>query len=127
MERLGDLASRFATQERPVGNLLEEDAVAAQAVAATRFFAGYAAIRSRAAVAPPPPITVDTELNDSEWAIIRPLFILYLERESALQLEASRGMGIDPYGRSSSEVAGEIAQYEAELPRRAFCVPIITV
>jgi hypothetical protein len=46
---------------------------------------------------------------------------------TALQLEASRGMGADPFGRSSSEVAIEITQLESEMPRKAFYQPIITI
>jgi hypothetical protein len=59
--------------------------------------------------------------------MIRPLFLLYLERETALQLEASRGMGIDPFGRSSSEVAGDIVQMELGYPHAAAFQPIFTV
>jgi hypothetical protein len=55
------------------------------------------------------------------------LFLLYVERETALQLEASRGLGLDVFGRSSGEVAGDIAQAEAEMPHRAFCKPIVSV
>jgi hypothetical protein len=128
MPTLADLAQKFATQERPAGNLLDDPTVLAQAVAATRFYAGYASIRSReAAVDPVPDIDGTTEISDSEWALIRPLFMLYAERETALQLEASRGMGIDPFGRTASEIAADIVQVEAEMPHRAFCQPILTV
>lgn len=135
MTILSSLANRFATQERPAGNLLDDESVLAQAVAATCFYAGYAAIVSRiqsdpalgelASVAPD--ISGDTDISLSEWALIRPLFMLYVERETALQLEASRGLGMDVYGRSSSEVAGDIAQAEMEMPHRAFFQPILTV
>jgi hypothetical protein len=127
MTTLSVLASTFATQERPAGNLLDEDTVLAQAVAATRFHAGFADLRAHEGADSVPDIDGDTDITTSEWALIRPLFLLYAERENALQLEASRGMGIDPFGRSSSEVAGEIAQAEADMPRRAFFQPIITV
>lgn len=127
MATLADLAEKFATQERPAGNLLDEDTVLAQAVAATRFYAGYAAIRARDGANPVPAIDGTIEISESEWALIRPLFLLYVERETALQLEASRGMGIDPFGRSASEIAAEISQAEADMPRRAFFQPIVTV
>ncbi len=127
MTTLSALATQFATQERPAGNLLDEDTVLAQAMAATRFYAGYAVIRARENADPVPSIDGDLEITDPEWALIRPLFLLYVERETALQLEASRGMGVDPFGRSASEIAGDIAQTEAEMPRRAFFQPILTV
>lgn len=127
MATLVELAERFASQERPAGNLLDESTLLAQLLAATRFYAGFAVIRSFETPTPPRELGKDTEINDSEWALIRPLFMLYVERETALQLEASRGLGIDPFGRSASEVAVEIAQIEADMPRKAFCQPIVTV
>lgn len=127
MATLSALADNFATNERPAGNLLDGPSVLAQALAATRLYAGYAELRTHAGVSPVPEITGDTEISNSEWALIRPLFLLYVERETALQLEASRGLGMDVFGRSSSEVASDIIQFEAELPHRAFFRPIITV
>ena len=80
-----------------------------------------------AAINPPPYPDIDgtTDITVSEWALIRPLFLLYIERENAIQLEASRMMGFDPFGRSSSEVNNDIAQAEAELPHKIFSIPII--
>ena len=128
MTKLADLAKSFAEDERPAGNLLDDASVLAQAIAATRFYAGFAALRDHAGKEPPEQSIIgDTGITTSEWALVRPLFMLYVERETALQLEASRGMGIDPYGRSASEIASEIAQFEAELPRRAFFQAILTV
>lgn len=135
MTTLGALADRFAALERPIGNLLDSDCILAQAVAAASFYAGYAVITSRiqapaAFAAPPalaPVISGATEISESEWALIRSLFMLYVERETALQLEASRGLGMDVYGRSVAEIAADITQVELELPSRAFCRTIITV
>jgi hypothetical protein len=127
MATLSALASQFATQERPAGNLLDEETVLAQAMAAARFYAGYAVILARENADPVPAISGGLEITESEWALIRPLFLLYIERETALQLEASRGMGVDPFGRSASEIAGDIAQAETEMPHRAFFQPILTV
>jgi hypothetical protein len=126
MAQLAELAQRFAEAERPAGNLLDGQAVLAQLVAATRFYAGFGAIASRAADRLPD-IDAQTGINDSQWALIRPLFLLYVERETALQLEASRVMGADPFGRSSSEIAAEITQAESDMPRKAFAMPILTV
>jgi hypothetical protein len=122
MTKLADLAKSFAEDERPAGNLLDDESVLAQAIAATRFYAGFAALRDHDGKEPP-----EQSITTSEWALVRPLFLLYMERETALQLEASRGMGADPFGRSSSEVAIEITQLESEMPRKAFYQPIITI
>jgi len=61
------------------------------------------------------------DLTASEWGVIKPLVALYVERENARALEASRGQGVDPYGRSVSEIEQAITQYETmDLPRLAF-------
>lgn len=65
-------------------------------------------------------LTNAIDLTPSEWAIIMPLFEAYVEKESALRLEASRGLGADVYGQSVSEVDQKISQLEAELPQKAF-------
>jgi len=127
MTTLTELADTFAKDERPAGNLLDDAAVLAQAVAATRYYAGFAMLRAHDGATTPPDITGTTTITTSEWALIRPLFLLYVERETAIQLEASRGMGADPFGRSSSEVAAEITQIEAEMPCKAFFHPVVTV
>lgn len=124
MPTLAQFCTDFAT-ERPAGTVLDGDTVLAQGVAATRFYAGYAGIAALAeqAIA----ITGSTELDWSEWAVIRPLFILFVERENALHLEASRALGLDVFGRSVSEIAVDIAQYEQELPHLAFSSAIISI
>jgi hypothetical protein len=127
MSTLAELAQRFAVAERPAGNLLDETALLAQLAAAARLYAGFGALRSRPDTGGLPDIGAATDLSDSEWALIRPLFLLYVERETALQLEASRVMGADPFGRSSSEIAAEITQAETDMAHKAFCRPIVTV
>ena len=72
-------------------------------------------------------ILFDIWLSHSEWAIIKPLFYLYIERENALHLEASRVLGVDVYGRSVSEVQGEIASYHESIHIKAFHYPVFTV
>jgi len=127
MATVAVLATRFANEERPAGNLLDDAQILAQALAATRYYAGFAAIVSQIVVPAPPDVAESTEISLSEWALIRPLFMLYLERENALQLEASRGMGIDPFGRSSSEVANDILQAEEGMPLKAFSQMVTTI
>lgn len=128
MSSISDRVDEFLLQERMVSNMLDTPVALTLAVTATVFYAGFAGIESRDALTPPlPKISPDTVLNDSEWAVIRPLFYLYCERETATQLEASRGSGVDVFGRSSSEIGQEIMQAEMELPKRAFVQEIITV
>ncbi len=81
---------------------------------------------------PFPPIPFDalsdnTVVSPSDWAIIRPLFLLYCEREQALMLESSRVMGVDVFGRASSEVQQDINTAEAELPQKAFVQPVFSI
>ncbi len=106
MALISELAARYDNEERPAGNLLDIDQIAAQLKAAARFYAGYAVLEAWLGVDPrPSDVTDSTPISLSEFAVIRPLFLLYLERENAIQLEASRGMGVDPFGRQSSVVA----------------------
>ena len=96
-------------------------------------YAGYADLREhidRAAIDPlalRQAVTVNTPVSYSEWAVIRPLFLLYVEREQATYIESTRGFGVDTFGRSVSEISTEISTLEAELARRAFSQPILTV
>lgn len=124
---LSELVSIFTGSERLASNMLDDASVLAQAVAATRLYAGYAHLVAHEGAVPEPEIDGHTDVTVSEWAIIRPLFLLYVERETAVQLEATRIMGADVFGRPSGEVASEIAQVEAELPHKAFYMPIVTV
>lgn len=122
MPTLATLTTRYTVQERGVANLLPEEAVLAQLLVAVGFYLGFANLDDTAR-----PLGGDTVLSDSEWALIRPLFLLYVERETALQLEATRGLGAEPFGRSSAEVAGEITAYEGQLPKLAFFHPVVSV
>lgn len=72
-------------------------------------------------------IDLTTELTVGEWALIRRLFTLYLERENAMRLEASRAMGLEFYGRQASEISQDITTEERELPARTFVHVLIEV
>jgi hypothetical protein len=136
MSTIADLVTIFQL-ERPVGNLLDVPDLTAQALSATRFYQGYGALEEHLAIpiaepapitpVPYPLITDLTVLSVSEWAIIKPLFLYYVECENALQLEAGRGMGIDVYGRSVAEIIGDINQYEADMHHKAFSCPVVSV
>ena len=115
-----DLASDLCQTERPIGVILSDASICGLLIAAVRFYVGYTNLSA----------SVDhrtTPLTASEWSIIRPLFLLYVERETALQLEATRVMGADPFGRSSSEIAAEIQQVEGEMADKAYVEPYLTV
>lgn len=124
-----DLADDLCKTERPVGVILSDESVIGLLIAAARFYAGYANL---AASGPEERtkienITAETTLTLSEFSVIRPLWLLYVERETALQLEATRVMGADPFGRSSSEVAAEIQQVEGEMANKSYVEPYLTV
>ena len=128
MLTLAELALEFSQEDRPVGILIDGEQVTKQLIVATRLYASYAKLSSLTEdVSSFDEITADTLINTSEWGIIRPLFILYVERETAIQLEASRGMGVEGYGRSVSEIQAEITQLEGELPHKAFLQPVVSL
>lgn len=152
--KLEDLAEEFG-QTRP-WLVISPDEVLTLLVQATRFYAGYGEIASLSAAAQPqsapgaglplpqspepapvlaPTLPVrnlklikeSTLLTAGEWAVVLPLFSLYVERENAMRLEATRASGIDPYGRSSSEVSADIRMEEENLPAKAFTFAPISV
>lgn len=152
------LVTEFMGTRAPGWLVLDAPEVLECAVSAARFYAGYGDIQSISQSntlpgAPDPSggpgapviadpgigeslpikslgyITVSTVLSTGEWAVIRPLFVLYTERENAMRLEASRALGLEVYGRSVSEIASDIAQMESPdgLPSKAFSHVIIEV
>lgn len=128
MPTISELAAEYAQQDRPAGIIIDDAQVVRQLIAATRLYAAYGALKHGTEPVPTfDDITEDTLLTLGEWGMIRPLFVLYVERETAVQLEASRAMGVEVFGRTVSEISAEITQYEAMLPEKAFCLPIITV
>lgn len=153
---LDELVAEFMSVRVAGGLVLDDDEVLECALVATRYYAAWGDIRSisrsdslpgaagpgAAIPAPLDPepdvlpalpikdlelIDQDTDLTVGEWGIISPLFKLHVERENAMRLEASRGLGTDPYGRSVSEVASAIEQAEERVQQQAFQSAIITV
>lgn len=123
------LVTEFMASRLTGGLVLTEAEVTTAMVKAVRFFAGYATL-AHFANQPTPTVTqIDSTvaLTTSEWAIIQPLFNAYVDHENAIRLEASRGLGLDVFGRSVSELAGAITQLEADLPRKAFYQAIVSV
>lgn len=119
------------------GMMLSEPDVARLLKKTVRFYCGFATIRSvplaDGVIHTPIDATdsidgsQDFDLNPSEYAIIRPLFDLYVEEENAIHLEASRGLGVDVFGRSVSEIRQEIMQREMDFPKQCFMEEPVSV
>lgn len=140
MLRLSDLIAGYLSPY-PAGLVLDEPTVVKALLAAVRFYSGYAEL-SNAPPWPQPdgdgvhsPVRADNdlfgesdvELTPSEWAIIRPLFLLYVERENTVHVEASRGLGADVFTRSTAEVLAAIESAEAALSLSAWFMPVESV
>lgn len=124
---LTQLIAEFMASRLTGGLVLAEPDVTKAMLKAVRFYAGYAEIKYFVNAPTLSQIDSNVTLTPSEWAIIQPLFNAYVDHENALRLEASRGLGLDVYGRSSSELASEIKQLEMDLPRKAFYQSIASV
>lgn len=140
--KLSDIVASFM-EAAPAGMVLGEEDVTRMLRNAVRFYAGYATLRNY----PPAPDDRDTvpvihtdidagnaadgaqdfDLTLSEWAIIKPLFDIYVERENAVHLEASRGLGVDVFGRTVSEIQVDVNQREMDLPKAAFMEPPVSI
>lgn len=145
---LNDLLAAY-TATLPAGVLLDAPQLQRNLKKALRFYCGYATLTNapspyeQAVAAGTDPAGLDVhspvdatdsidgaqdfDLTQSEWAIIRPLFDLYVERENAMSLEASRALGIEVFGRAVSEVDADIREREAEMPHQAFAEPIVSI
>ena len=127
-----ELITEFMASRLTGGLVIDIPDVTKAMLKAVRFYAGYAEVSYFFEQDPSvtPALTQLTDavtLTTSEWAIIQPLFNAYADHENALRLEASRGLGVDVYGRSSSELSAEIKQLELDLPRKAFYQPFVGV
>lgn len=123
---LGALVDAFIALRSASGLYLGRPEVVACGVEACRFFGGWADFVDPLG-ATLDGITEAMDVTASEWAIIAPLFKLYVERENAVVVENSRVQGFEPAGRSSSEVASAIEQYELNLPQLAYVEPAFVV
>lgn len=155
--RIEDLAEEYHESRVTRGLVVELEEVQQCAVEAARFYAAYGDIsslsgssiklQSAPGVDTEPPSTADdayagalpirdsqlvnegTALTVGEWAVIRPLFMLYVERENAMRIEATRTLGVEGWGRTMSEIAADIERMESPegLPARAAIEPMIEV
>ena len=137
--KLSDLVDGFLNPA-PAGLMIDRLEVESCMMKAVRFYAGFASVSGLPEQLPPNGDGIhanlgtdssvdgqDIELNQSEWAIIRPLFEKYVERENATNLEASRGLGVDVFGRSVAEVMMDINQLEMDMPQKAFKAEAFTI
>jgi hypothetical protein len=115
----------------PLGCVLTEEQVERHLRDATRQYCGHADLKSGESVDDQALIGAveaqDVTLDHSELAIIRPLWLLYIERENSTALEASRTQGAELFGRAVSEVQMSIQDYELRLPQLAFCEEWVTI
>ena len=123
---LSALAAEYVAQREPSGLYIAAPQVLQCLVDATRFYAGWQTLEDTDS-ATLATITGATVLEAGEWSIIAPLFRLYAERETALVIEASRGLGVEQLGRDSSTVAGDILNEETMLAQKAYVEPAFSV
>lgn len=121
--KISDLAAQHMAQ-LPLGLVLTPEQVERSLRDAVRFYCGHADLESGDVVDARALIngdsTQDADLSHSEFSLIQPLWLLYLERENAMAMEASRSFGPEMVGRSVAEVVMGITDYESRLPMLAF-------
>ncbi|CDG00388.1 Putative uncharacterized protein [Avibacterium paragallinarum JF4211] len=122
---VSELAENYSGHLRPTGLVITDDVILSQALKATRYYEGFGGLAFSEEGSKQ--ITPDTPLTKSELTVISPLFELYVERENALILEASRTLGVEVYGRTVSEINSDIVQKEQEIQHLAFQFDIITI
>ncbi len=125
MSTIHDLVEEHVSTRAPGWLVLDLQESMQCALRAARFYAAYGPIKSIQPDGNEPIKTIlaiapSTCLTVGEWGLIMPLFVLYLELENALRLEASRANGLEPYGRDSTTIAGDITIAESDMPTRAF-------
>lgn len=131
--KISQLVEQYVA-ELPIGCVLTEEQITRHLRDAVRQYCGYALLTSAQSLDTvhsnlytPDAAPVDVELTHSELAIIRPLWLLYIEQENATALEASRSQGADPYGRNTSEVKQSILDYERSLPQLTFVYEVRSI
>jgi hypothetical protein len=123
---LEDLAAEFIALRGEVGLYASDDRVTQCAIDAARFYSGFTSLASLIDK-PARPVDESADITHSEWSVIRPLFVLYVERETAIAIESTRNLGVEQIGRSSSEVSADITQLEADFSGRAYSEDLFSV
>lgn len=115
----------------PIGCLLLDEQILRSLRDATRQYAGLAVLESGQVIDETAQGGADgaqdIDLSPSELALIRPLWLLYMERENSMMLEASRTQGAELYGRTVSEVEAGISEYLSRLPLLAFSSDVVSI
>ena len=131
--KISQFVARYLA-ELPIGCVLTEEQITRSLRDAVRQYCGYARLTSAQSldtvhsdIDTPDAAAVDVELTSSEFAIIRPLWVLYIEHENAMALEASRSQGAELFGRGTSEVKQSILDYERSLPQLAFVYEVRSI
>jgi hypothetical protein len=115
-------------EHNPLTSLMEESDLTAAALRAASYYRAWGNLEcfliqdvfGRATYDDRNLLETDT-LTHSEWAQIKPLFMLYAELAAAQMQEASRGLGLEVYGRSASEIMSDVNREQEELmPLKAF-------
>lgn len=118
-------------KENALGLIIEFEQVEALIKKAVERYAGYADLTYYVELevdsGDMDVIVDDAKISESEWVIIGPLFLLYVELQNAIALEASRGLGVDVFGRATSEIQTDITALEEALPSNAFYSEVVTV
>ncbi len=124
--RLSAYADEYLALRTASGLMLDSADVLDAAVRAGRQYAAYGRIMS-APDGVAESVTADTDVTIGEWALIRPLFELHVERENAVLISSASAGGITAFGRTVAEIDGDINNYLATLPDAAFDEDIITI
>lgn len=120
----------------PIGCVLTEEQITRSLRAAVRKYCGYARLKNARDIDDKYVDIDETEtalgaqdfdLATSEFAVIKPLWNMYMELENATALEASRSMGAELFGRATAEVQPAIEAYEARLPSLAFQFDVVSI
>lgn len=129
MKTIAGLVADHLALHETGGLFLEQGEVEQGFISAVRKYAAYGGLEDVAITSPEDltQINLSTKVSTSEWGVIARLAELYVERESSMRLEASRGLGADVYGRSVSEIVQDINQIELEIPHLAFSEPIVSL
>lgn len=123
---LSDLSTEYLALRGASGLMLLDAEVLDCAVRAARQYAAYGDITS-AVDGDATSVTPTTDLTIGEWALVRPLFELYAERENAMRISTASAGGIESFGRTVAEIEGDISAYLSALPERCYDAEIITV
>ena len=124
---LAELAAEYVELRSASGLFVGYPEVLQCAITATRFYAGWGTLLDPTAAGGVFAITGTTRVTMGEWAIIVPLFKLYVERESAIVIESSRVMGVDLVGRGTAEVSQDIVAAEEKIVQLAYQEDVFTI